>query len=120
MKLNVDGGTAPNSIAAGIVMHDSEGTFIAGSCFYDGNWHGVDAALEAEARDFLKGLEMAHDFNCSSIIIEGDSKNMVNYLLDDRLKYPWRIRSLILDWHSISPPPPPALAALDFGKRVIF
>ncbi|OVA20918.1 Endonuclease/exonuclease/phosphatase [Macleaya cordata] len=97
VKINVDGATATHSIAAGIVARSSSGDFIEGCCMYDGSWVGSNGALEAEARAFLKGLELARDLHAPSVIIEGDSKLLVSYLIDDRLKYPWRIRSSELD-----------------------
>ncbi|OVA11190.1 Reverse transcriptase zinc-binding domain [Macleaya cordata] len=97
LKINVDGAALDKYIVAGIVARNSEGDFIEGRCFFDGDWHGTNGAIEAEARAFLKGLELAQSLQVSSVIIEGDSQLLVSYLLDDRLKYPWRIRSIILD-----------------------
>ncbi|OVA11623.1 hypothetical protein BVC80_969g33 [Macleaya cordata] len=96
LKINVDGAASDKYIAAGIVARNSEGDFIEGRFFY-GDWHGTNGVIEAEARAFLKGLELAHSLQVSSVIIEEDSQFLVSYLLDDRLRYPWCIRSIILD-----------------------
>ncbi|OVA00900.1 hypothetical protein BVC80_9081g62 [Macleaya cordata] len=86
---------------AGIIIRDYRGSFIAGNCFFDGQWTGIDGALEAEARAFLKGLELARDLRFHTVTLEGDSQMIVSYLTDDRLKFPWRIRSVILDCREI-------------------
>ncbi|OVA03860.1 Reverse transcriptase zinc-binding domain [Macleaya cordata] len=101
LKVNVDGAHSGNNIAAGIIIRDYRGSFIAGNCFFDGQWTGIDGALEAEARAFLKGLELARDLRFHTVTLEGDSQMIVSYLTDDRLKFPWRIRSVILDCREI-------------------
>ncbi|OVA10812.1 hypothetical protein BVC80_8611g17 [Macleaya cordata] len=64
--------------------------------FFDGCWTGKDAPIEAEANAFLKGLELAAHYPNTPSIIEGDSKMIVTYITDDRLLFPWCIRSIIL------------------------
>ncbi|OVA08152.1 Reverse transcriptase zinc-binding domain [Macleaya cordata] len=97
IKINVDGATGNNSIAAGIIARNEEGMVLACRTFFDGCWTGKDAPIEAEANAFLKGLELSAHYPNTPSIIEGDSKMIVTYITDDRLLFPWRIRSIILD-----------------------
>ncbi|OVA12762.1 hypothetical protein BVC80_8543g9 [Macleaya cordata] len=58
---------------------------------FDGNHLGEDKALKAEARAFLKGIELARALNLSSIILEGDSQTLINILKGRFSNTPWRI-----------------------------
>ncbi|OVA19136.1 Reverse transcriptase zinc-binding domain [Macleaya cordata] len=102
IKVNFDGATKDNTIAAGIVIRNSEGSVLACQNFYDGNHMGEDKALEAEARACLKGIELAKYLSSNSIILEGDSLILVNILSDDSATIPWRIRSIISDCKLLS------------------
>ncbi|OVA14500.1 hypothetical protein BVC80_1037g47 [Macleaya cordata] len=101
IKINVDGATGSGSIAAGVVARNEVGMALHCQSFYDGCWSGRDASIEAEARAFLKGLHLAARYPNTTTIIEGDSKMVVSYINDDRLIFPWRIRSIIMDCRSI-------------------
>ncbi|OVA12543.1 hypothetical protein BVC80_9011g59 [Macleaya cordata] len=99
VKINVDGATATRTIAAGIIARNHLGDVMNCRTYFDNTWIGVDAAIEAEARGFLKGLELAREMHAQQpntrFVIEGDSKKVVSYINDDRLIYPWRIRKNI-------------------------
>ncbi|OVA12590.1 Reverse transcriptase zinc-binding domain [Macleaya cordata] len=97
IKINFDGATKDNTIAAGIVIRNSEGSVLACQNFYDGNHMGEDKALEAEARACLKGIELAKYLSSNSIILEGDSLKLINILSDESDTIPWRIHSIISD-----------------------
>ncbi|OVA09156.1 Reverse transcriptase zinc-binding domain [Macleaya cordata] len=105
VKINVDGATATRTIAAGIIARNHLGDVMNCRTYFDNTWIGVDAAIEAEARGFLKGLELAREMHAQQpntrFVIEGDSKKVVSYINDDRLIYPWRIRSILQDCSSI-------------------
>ncbi|OVA00921.1 Reverse transcriptase zinc-binding domain [Macleaya cordata] len=59
VKINVDGALKANAIAAGVILRDHMGDVLACQTIFDGNWAGKDGAIEAEARAFLKGIELA-------------------------------------------------------------
>ncbi|OVA16365.1 Ribonuclease H domain [Macleaya cordata] len=101
VKINVDGALKGSELATGVVIRDSSGNVKACQIIYDGNWKGFDGAIEAEARAFLKGIELARDLHFQSIIVEGDSQLMVKYLTETITSYPWRLRSLIVDCKSL-------------------
>ncbi|OVA08262.1 hypothetical protein BVC80_4957g1 [Macleaya cordata] len=100
VKINVDGALKGSELATGVVIRDFSGNVKACQIVYDGKWKGFDGAIEAEARAFLKGIELARDLQFQSIIIEGDSQLMVKYLTEATNSYPWRLRSLIVDCKS--------------------
>ncbi|OVA19582.1 hypothetical protein BVC80_8589g4 [Macleaya cordata] len=101
LKINVDGATGSKIIAAGVVVRDSEGSVLACYTFFDSNWEGVNAAQEAESQAFLKGLEVAQNFQGRSITIEGDSKEVVSYISNPTTTCPWRLRSIIEDCRTL-------------------
>ncbi|OVA06936.1 hypothetical protein BVC80_1731g7 [Macleaya cordata] len=70
IKVNFDGATGTNAIAAGVVIRNTTGMVLACQNIFDGNHLGEDKALEAEARACLKGIELARALNLSSIILE--------------------------------------------------
>ncbi|OVA10898.1 hypothetical protein BVC80_8879g43 [Macleaya cordata] len=97
IKVNFDGATGINAIAAGVVIQNNVGMVLACQNIFEGNHLGEDKAIEAEARACLKGIELARTLNSSLIILEGDSQTLINILKGRSSNTPWRIRSIISD-----------------------
>ena len=80
-KLNVDAAYDPTTGrgAAGAIMRDSSGNFIAAGCDFTDLAFDV-AAMEASA--LLAGLQLADQFGAKSLVVESDSMDVVQAIND--------------------------------------
>jgi ribonuclease HI len=80
-KMNVDAAFDADSGrgATGVIIRDSGGNFVAASCNY------TDSAIDAttmEASALLSGLQLAEQFGANSLVVESDSLEVVQAVLD--------------------------------------
>ena len=81
LKLNVDASYHSNegSGATGAVIRDCTGAFIAGCCYY--KQHAMDAP-SMDALALLDGLSLADNLGISTLVVESDSLEIVQAILD--------------------------------------
>ncbi|BFG29224.1 hypothetical protein CerSpe_154980 [Prunus speciosa] len=97
VKVNIDGSWKPDSIKAGLgtVIRNSDGLFCVGlACPY---W--CNSALQAEAA--IKGLQLASQCGYLDIVMETDSKVLVDGVKGSASNQAWRILPILEDIRSL-------------------
>lgn len=89
-KLNTDGSLLNRSIGGGMIIRDSHGGLVAARSVY----FGAGTSFEAEARALLHGLRLCHSLDLSSVIVESDSKALVDSL-SGCTALPWKYNALL-------------------------
>ncbi|XP_059070694.1 uncharacterized protein LOC131860314 [Cryptomeria japonica] len=97
LKLNFDGVARSGSSAGGGIIRDSLGNLVLA---YAGNFD-FDSSNMAEALALLGGLKLALSTNIKKLIIEGDSKLIIE-ATKGTSRIRWRIKNVIKDiWSMI-------------------
>ncbi|BFG21271.1 hypothetical protein CerSpe_075460 [Prunus speciosa] len=93
IKVNVDASWNHNNCRAGIgvILRDSCCNFIAAKAIPS----TASSALEAEAQAVLHGCELAHALACTSVIIESDSRGIIQCLNGDIARGAWAIYPIL-------------------------
>ncbi|OVA14335.1 hypothetical protein BVC80_9023g33 [Macleaya cordata] len=93
IKINVDGGFILPKCSAAAVARNSDGKFLGCSTLTS----TCTSPLEAEAIAYRLGSQFASRFEADHVIIEGDSKTVVQAIMSTNDEIPWRIRNFISD-----------------------
>ena len=84
-KLNVDGSAKCNSSGGGIIIRDCQGDVVQANT----NYYGRTSSLKAEVLALRNGLQLCIESNYNNILVETDSKTLVEMTLC-RMKWPLR------------------------------
>lgn len=90
VKLNTDGATRGDSSAGGGLIRDEHGHVLA----WFSNRYGNQTSLYAEAHALLNGIRLCRALNLETIIIESDSKQLVDMIIT-KFATSWEITYLL-------------------------
>ncbi|CAL8994691.1 unnamed protein product [Prunus brigantina] len=99
VKINVDGGWIGDTLkgGVGVVIRNTDGQFVGGLagpiC--------CDSALAAEAHSAIKGLALSANLGFRDVIVETDSKLLINGINGDFRNKVWSIMPLLEELHRI-------------------
>ncbi|CAA7399338.1 unnamed protein product [Spirodela intermedia] len=93
-KLNVDGASQgnPGPSGGGGILHDSTGCIL----FAFSNFYNIRTNTEAEAMAIRDGLLLCEEQNITNIVLESDSKVLVDMLRADSCPH-WRLKNIWAD-----------------------
>ncbi|CAB4285652.1 unnamed protein product [Prunus armeniaca] len=75
----------------GVILRDSHCNFIASKAIPS----TASSTLEAKTQVVLKGCKLAHDLDCTSVIIESDSRGVIQCLNGSIAKGAWAIYPIL-------------------------
>ncbi|XP_028946803.1 uncharacterized protein [Malus domestica] len=75
----------------GVVIRDSHGSLVAGSCVSG----SASSVLEAEAKAAILAMQTAISRNLDNVLFESDSASLVQYINGDKKKVSWSIFQLL-------------------------
>jgi hypothetical protein len=93
LKFNTDATWHSDSLSCGVavLIQDSFGKFVAGSCK---SLHAI-SAVAAEALPILEGLSLAASVNINSFILESDSFHIISAISQEKFPMDWSVAPLI-------------------------